>query len=159
MATDSHDDEQPWLTIAEAARRLGVSRQAVSNRIKRGTLTTRTSNRGVLVRIPPALPDATVASTVDDDFAQPLLEPLPQRVAVLEQKLAGLKQRLEDRDVEVDRIRTQLADQGAAHRAERSEMLANAAAERERLLGLLEKTTVRPGVIERLAAIFRLTRP
>src|SRR4051812_17513740 len=113
MATDSHDDGQPWLTIAETARRLGVSRQAVSNRIKRGTLTTRTSNRGVLVRIPPALPDATVASTVDDDFAQPLSEPLPQRVAVLEQELAGLKQRLEDRDVEVDRIRTQLADQGA----------------------------------------------
>jgi hypothetical protein len=38
-------------------------------------------------------------------------------------------------------------------------MLASTAAERERLLGQLERTTVRPGVIERLMAIIRPTRP
>jgi hypothetical protein len=38
-------------------------------------------------------------------------------------------------------------------------MLASTAAKREQLLGQLERTTVRAGVIERLLAIFRPTRP
>ena len=155
MTTRSHDDEQPWLTVSEAARRLGVSRQAVAHRIKRGTLETKKSNRGVLVRIPAAPPDVTVAATVDDILAQPVPEPLRQRVAVLEQELSGLKQRLADRDAEIDRFRTHLADQDATHRAERSEMLASAEAERERLLGLLERATVRPGLIVWLVAMIR----
>jgi hypothetical protein len=50
-----------------------------------------------------------------------------------------------------------MADQDAAHRAERAEMAASAAAERERLL-LLERATVRPSVIERLLAIIRPSR-
>jgi hypothetical protein len=54
---------------------------------------------------------------------------------------------------------SQLVDQNAAHPAERSEMLANAAAGRERLLGQLERATVGTGVIERLMAIIRPTRP
>ena len=159
MATGSHDDEQPWLTVSEAARRLGVSRQAVAHRIKRGTLTTKSSNRGILVRIPAASPDATVAAIVDDKLAQPLPEPLQQQVAVLKQELADLKQRLAERDTEIDRVRSLLVDQEAAHRAERTEMLTSAAAERERLLGLLERATVRPGMLERLMAIIRLNRP
>jgi glutamine synthetase len=135
-----------------------VSRQAVAHRIKRGTLATKTSNRGVLVRIPAAPSDATVAATVDDKLAQVVAEPLLQRVAVLEQELTGLKQRLADRDAEIDRIRTKLDEQEAAHRAEREKMLASAAAERERLLELLERATVRPGLIERLVTMIRPNR-
>ena len=51
-----------------------------------------------------------------------------------------------------------MADQDAAHRAERAEMAASAAAERERLLLLLERATVRPSVIERLLAAIRPSR-
>lgn len=42
------------LSIAEAARRLGISRQAVRDRIQRGTLRTRKFPRGdrTLIRIP-----------------------------------------------------------------------------------------------------------
>jgi excisionase family DNA binding protein len=155
MATGSHDDEQPWLTVSEAARRLGVSRQAVAHRIKRGTLTTRSSNRGILVRIPAAAPDAPVAAIIDDKLAQPL----QQQVAVLKQELADLKQRLAERDAEIDRVRSLLVNQEAAHRAERTEMLTSAAAERERLLGLLERATVRPSMLERLMALIRPNRP
>ena len=158
MTTRLHDEEQSWLTVSEAARRLGVSRQAIQNRIKRRTLATKTSNRGVLVQIPAEQPDATVAATVVDNLAQPVAEPLPQRIAVLEQEIAGLKERLSDRDAEIDRIRAQLASQDAAHRVERSELLIAAAAERERLLGLLERASVRPGIIERLLTAIRPNR-
>jgi len=76
-----------------------------------------------------------------------------------------LERRLADRDAEIARqaeenarLRLEMADQDAAHRAERAEMAASAAAERERLLGLLERATVRPGVIERLLATIRPNR-
>ena len=53
--------EERWVSISEAARLLGVSRQAVDHRIKRGTLRTRANNRGQkLVQIP-----ATVEVTVE----------------------------------------------------------------------------------------------
>jgi hypothetical protein len=52
-----------------------------------------------------------------------------------------------------------MTERDAAHRAERAEILANAAAERDRLLGLLERATVRPGVIERLLTAIRPNRP
>jgi hypothetical protein len=52
-------------------------------------------------------------------------------------------------------LQAQLAERDAAHRAERAEMQANAATERERLLGLLERATVRPGVVERLLSLLR----
>jgi hypothetical protein len=76
-----------------------------------------------------------------------------------------LERRLADRDAEIARqaeentqLRAEMADQDAAHRAERAEMAASAAAERERLLGLLERATMRPSVTERLLAIIRPNR-
>ena len=88
-----------------------------------------------------------------------------QHEEVLRERLTGLERRLADRDAEIarqaeenTRLRLEMVDQDAAHRAERAEMAANAAAERERLLGLLERATVRPSVIERLLAIIRPNR-
>jgi hypothetical protein len=89
-----------------------------------------------------------------------------QHEEVLRERLAGLERRLADRDAEiarqeeeVARLRAEMAERDTAHRVERAEMLANAAAERDRLLGLLERATVRPGVIERLLAAIRPNRP
>lgn len=43
--------ETVWLTVPEAARKIGVSPTAIRNRVKRGTLESKPNgNRGVLVR-------------------------------------------------------------------------------------------------------------
>jgi Skp family chaperone for outer membrane proteins len=44
MPTD--DDDGFWVSVSEAARRLGCSRQAVQKRIGRGTIPTKVNNRG-----------------------------------------------------------------------------------------------------------------
>ena len=50
-------DEAEWVTVSEAARRLGVSRQAIRGRITRGTIPSQTDNHGhPLVRPVPPLP-------------------------------------------------------------------------------------------------------
>jgi hypothetical protein len=47
-------DPDLWVSIREAARRLGVTRAAIYSRIERGTLLARPhGNRGQLVRLPP----------------------------------------------------------------------------------------------------------
>ena len=47
------DAEIPWLSIPEAARRLGVTPQAIRKRLKRGTLQSRRNNRGQeIVQVP-----------------------------------------------------------------------------------------------------------
>lgn len=47
------DAETPWLSIPEAARRLGVTPQAIRKRLKRGTLQSRRNNRGQeIVQVP-----------------------------------------------------------------------------------------------------------
>ena len=63
------DDNSEWLSVAEAARRLGVSRQAIQNRIKRGRIEHRQDNRGnpmVCVAATPGQPvsGATCATEV-----------------------------------------------------------------------------------------------
>jgi len=46
------DDNGQWLSIADAARQLGVTRQAIQGKIKRGTIEHRQDNRGnPIVRI------------------------------------------------------------------------------------------------------------
>lgn len=47
-------DGDEWITLGEAAKRLGVTRAAVYGRVKRGTLQTKArGNRGLLVSWPP----------------------------------------------------------------------------------------------------------
>jgi hypothetical protein len=59
------DDDGEWGSIAEAARRLRVTRQAVRGRIRRGTLATRTEVVGnrqrLLVRLPEPIPEPAPA--------------------------------------------------------------------------------------------------
>ncbi len=113
----------------------------------------------MLAQAPPAY-----ASTSSPELAYPAS--VGQQEEVLRERLAGLERRLADRDAEiarqveeVGRLRAEMTERDAAHRAERAEMAANAAVERERLLGLLERATVRPSVIERLLTIIRPNRP
>ena len=52
----THHDDGEWMTIAAAARRLGVSRQAIQKRINRGKIENRRDNMGnpmVRVAAPP----------------------------------------------------------------------------------------------------------
>lgn len=58
------DQQSNWLSISAAAKLLGVSRQAIQNRIKRGTLETRRNNRGEMVVQCPATPPATLQTAV-----------------------------------------------------------------------------------------------
>ena len=118
---------------------------------------------GICQPMPPQVSPA-YASISSPEPADPAS--IGQHEEVLRERLAGLERRLADRDAEVarqveeiGRLRAEMTERDAAHRVERAEMLANAAAERDRLLGLLERATVRPSVIERLLAAIRPNRP
>ena len=41
-------DEDPWLTLSEAAQRSGLAREAIRTRARRGQITSRKGNRGEL---------------------------------------------------------------------------------------------------------------
>ncbi len=68
--SETHSDtvrETVWLTVPDAARKLGVSSTAIRNRVKRGTLESKPNgNRGVLVKIANGEPNRlqTVSDTV-----------------------------------------------------------------------------------------------
>src|SRR5215217_3406308 len=68
-----------WVTIAEAARRLRVSRRAVRNRIERGTLTARPTNKGRDVFVP----DSVVPGTGTRDVSGTALVPTGMSVPQL----------------------------------------------------------------------------
>ena len=51
------DGGDEWVSVSEAARRLGVTRSAIRNRVKRGTLLHQSDNHGhPMVRVPVAPP-------------------------------------------------------------------------------------------------------
>ncbi len=55
-------DNSDWVTVSEAARRLGVSRAAIRNRVKRGTLPSQSDNHGhPMVKVPLAPPGTVCA--------------------------------------------------------------------------------------------------
>ena len=80
-------EEPTWLTVIEAARRLGVTPQAVRARIKRGSLEKRLDNRGnVLVAVADTYEQAR--TTPPDSRDQTLLA-LREQVARLEERVAA----------------------------------------------------------------------
>jgi hypothetical protein len=177
----------PDMTIAEAARVLGYSADTIRRGVVKGAGPLaellrdagRKTNEGQWIV---CLSDDQIARHRKPGISQPMPPQGPPAYAgpsqppalesngtenaeeVLRERIVGLEQRLADRDAEIVRIRTdlaqhnnvhraQLAEQADKHRAERVELLAGAAAERERLLTLLERATVRPGLLERLLAV------
>ena len=69
-------DKDEWLTPTEAARRLGVTRTAIRNRIKRGTLPSMSDNHGhPLVKLPrhraATVPRDTVPAPCRPEVPQP----------------------------------------------------------------------------------------
>jgi hypothetical protein len=179
----------PDMTIAETAQALGYSADTIRRGVVKGTGPLanllrdagRKGNEGQWVvsltdeqiaqhrrasisqPMPPQVPPAYASPSSPEPAEQPSIG---QHEGILFERIAGLEQRLADRDAEmarqadeVARIRTEIAERDAAHRVERAELLASAAAERERLLAMLERATERPpGVVERLLAIIRPTR-
>jgi hypothetical protein len=62
MSVDPPGEPDTWVSIRQAARRLGVTRTAIYSRIERGTLQARPNgNRGQLVRLPSDM-QATVST-------------------------------------------------------------------------------------------------
>src|SRR3954471_6943684 len=189
LIAHSEGGRRDHLTIAEAALALGYSADTIRRGVVKGTGplgdllrdSGRKTNEGWIILLtdeqiahhrkpasisqpmPPQAPPA-YASISSPEPADPAS--VGQHKEVLRERLAGLERRLADRDAEiarqveeVARLRAEMTERDTAHRAERAEMLANAATERDRLLGLLERATVRPSVIERLLAAIRQNRP
>jgi len=90
--------EEEWLTVAVAARRLGVTPRAIRSRIERGTLRWKPAgNSGKLVLIPPGAPSAEGLEDGERE-ADLLREELAEaRVALarIEERAAALRETLE----------------------------------------------------------------
>jgi septal ring factor EnvC (AmiA/AmiB activator) len=110
--------EPVWLTVVEAARRLGVTPQAVRARIKRGSLESRPDNKGNLLVLvsesadnPPATREEAVA-TLREQVAR-----LEERRAADEEIKAALRERVEELKGERDAERRR-AEQAEIRHAE-----------------------------------------
>jgi hypothetical protein len=87
QGTDSRDDPGEWLSVAEAARRLGVVPKAIRNRIARGTLRWRPKgNQGREVFVPD---DAEPEGDGPRDSSD--LVALQVQIARLEEQIAATK--------------------------------------------------------------------
>src|SRR3954447_13050045 len=125
-----------WTSIAEAARRFGVTRRAVRDRIVRGTVTVRQGNRTREVFVP-----AGVVPVERPGRHQGGDGELRQRLAEAETALAVARRELE-------LLRERLADERERRRELR--------ADRDRLAGLLAASLARPpSLLERLVRAVR----
>ena len=120
-----------WVSIGEAARRLGISRQAVQGRLKRGTLETRMETIGnrqrLRVQLPQPLPQPA-APPVTQEATQPVALPV---AAVPDAELLA-------RAAVAEALVAELREQVAALRAELHREATQGLVERDRLLALLE---------------------
>ena len=122
-----HGDSMALVTVTDAAKRLGITRTAVYNRIKRGTLQTQANNRGhQLVILDDTVTDDTVHVTVGRSTPTPLNQAAsPMRPPATEMVPAFVH-----RDVVALLLERVDAAEVRAERAER--MLVKALAERRR---------------------------
>src|SRR5690349_4991071 len=92
-----------WTSIAEAARRFGVSRRAIRDRLMRGTLTARQGNRAREVFVPAGVVPAERPGRDQGGDGE-----LRECLAATEAELASLRQRL---DEERERLRQRLDEE------------------------------------------------
>ena len=87
-------EEDPWLTLSEAAQRSGLAREAIRTRARRGQITSRKGNRGeLMVQLPADLltgPGQVMTGSQADLVADLLAE-----VADLRERLARAEAGLE----------------------------------------------------------------
>ncbi len=78
-----------WLTVAQAARALGITEQAVRRRVERGRLDTKRETQGNRVRTLVAVPVPTVEQPREDMVANQVAQ-LREQVARMEERLAAV---------------------------------------------------------------------
>jgi hypothetical protein len=138
--TDQPPADPLWLPIAEAAVRLGITENAVRNRLKRRTLRSRKGNdRRVFVLLDPTdQPPTNDRPATDQPSDQPPATQSDQsadlraEVARLTGRLEGATARLADRDGQIAQLR-------ADHRAELDRLAAAHAAELARLQHIIDR--------------------
>lgn len=137
-----HPAEPVWLPVANAARRLGVTEQAVRRRVRAGTIETKrevVGNRSrLLVRI-----DAptTEPSPRENHLQEPELVTLRGEVALLNQRVQHLEELLAEVRSERDGIRSELERRLDEARSERRLLQEAHEAEVDRLLVVIEQLT------------------
>jgi len=147
------DARGAWVTVAEAARRLGVTPRAVRNRMKRDTLHSRArGNEGREVFLPADMGQGNGSG--DGQGTDQVMGPgdrqgdgdLHRRLAAAEQELAVAKA-------------VALAKEAAAERVidVLNQRVAELQAERDRMAELLRVALDRPSWLERLARALRGT--
>ena len=144
-------DDSAWVSMSEAARRLGVTRSAIRNRIRRGTIKHQTDNHGrpmVLVAVPvPGTvpvgpyrdgPQGTVTGTVppcgsaERATSEPETVPLSMHREVVASLQAALSEERQRHEAEIERLVGQVHAERTfwIERADAAEVRAERAEER-----------------------------
>jgi chromosome segregation ATPase len=127
-----HGAERVWLPVAEAARALGVTEQAIRRRMGRGTLETRREVDGNRVRTLVAVAVTNPrAERSTEPVANPVAEP-DQTVTELREQVARLEERLAAAAALESELRRQAEEIRAAFRERIAELKADLERERRR---------------------------
>jgi hypothetical protein len=139
-----------WLSTSEAARRLGLTRDAVHKRLRRGTLEGRRGNDGsirVRVATTPPVHDAATPALGHGVDTVPLVAELRERLDRTLAELAGLRERAAHAEGElVAEVRRSIEHQAAM--ADLRAILAREQARGDRLA--TELAMARRGWLERM---------
>lgn len=130
-------EEQPWLSLTEAARLTGLDREAIRSRARRGLVPSRKNNRGeLLVQVPADLVtesdrDATGSLTGDGRAMTGELTALRSAMTDLLAEVTELKTALARAEAEADKARDRAAAEADKARAVAIADVATARAEVE----------------------------
>jgi hypothetical protein len=108
-----------WLTLTEAAERLGVRRELLRSRARRGLIPSQRNNRGeMLVQVQPGYdlamtrPAATPATGLEEDLTELKAELAESRVAQAraEERAAALREMLDREQGRTTRLEEEIRD-------------------------------------------------